>query len=143
MADKTLELKKYKFPKFEGSTGGWLRSISSGEESKYGMAWSSAKEQIFEMPTGGAAAMLSGDNIIYFAKKEQCLSLATQFRTKFKISDLQIFRVDGGEIEYLTPADGVFPEKVNKGREPIGKVDHSIGKNAQPVSVKFTGKTTY
>ena len=45
-------------PIFGGSTGGWLRAAEV--EEKYGITWTSSKEQIFEMPTGGAAIMRSG-----------------------------------------------------------------------------------
>ena len=40
----------------------------------------------------------------------------------------------------LHPKDGVFPEKLNESRVGVGNVGYSIGKNPQPVSVKFTGK---
>ena len=43
------------FPTFGGSTGGWLRSAEV--EEKYAITWTSKKEQIFEMPTGGAATV--------------------------------------------------------------------------------------
>ena len=49
------------FPTFGGSTGGWLRSAEV--EEKYAITWTSAKEQIFEMPTGGAAIMRNGENL--------------------------------------------------------------------------------
>ena len=42
-------------PTFGGSTGGWLRAAET--EEKYAITWTSAKEQIFEMPTSGAAIM--------------------------------------------------------------------------------------
>ena len=42
-------------PTFEGSTGGWLRAAEV--EEKYAITWTSKKEQVFEMPTGGAAIM--------------------------------------------------------------------------------------
>ena len=61
------------FPTFGGSTGGWLRSAEV--EEKYAITWTSPKEQIFEMPTGGAAIMRSGENLLYLARKEQCLAL--------------------------------------------------------------------
>lgn len=48
--------------------------------------WESPKEQIFEMPTGGAAIMRKGPNLLKFARKEQCLALTTQLRTKFKLT---------------------------------------------------------
>jgi photosystem I subunit II len=47
------------FPLFGGSTGGWLQAAET--EEKYVMTWTNerktktSKENIFEMPTGGAA----------------------------------------------------------------------------------------
>jgi len=102
------------------------------------------KEQIFEMPTSGAAIMQGGENLLYLAKKEQCLALGTQLRTLFKINDYKIYRIfPNSEVQYLHPKDGVFPEKLNEGRVGVGNVMHSIGKNEQPVNVKFTGKNTF
>ena len=74
-------------PIFGGSTGGWLRAAEV--EEKYAITWTSPKEQIFEMPTGGAAIMRSGENLLYLARMEQCLALGTQLRT-FKITDYKI-----------------------------------------------------
>lgn len=129
-------------PTFGGSTGGWLRSAET--EEKYAITWTSPKEQIFEMPTGGAAIMREKDNLLYLAKKEQCLALSSQLRYKFKIRDCKIYRLfPSGEVQYLHPKDGVFPEKVNTGRIGVGNIDHSIGQNAQPVDKKFTGQNTY
>nr|AYR06249.1 photosystem I subunit II [Renouxia sp.] len=129
-------------PTFGGSTGGWLRAAEI--EEKYAITWTSKKEQIFEMPTGGAAIMREGDNLLYLARKEQCLALSVQLRSKFKITDFKIYRIfPSGEVQYLHPKDGVFPEKVNPGRIGIGNINHSIGKNAEPVDQKFTGKATY
>ena len=39
------------------------------------------------MPTGGAAIMKQGPNLVYFARKEQALALGKQLRTDFKIND--------------------------------------------------------
>lgn len=131
-------------PKFGGSTGGLLSKADV--EEKYAITWTSSKEQVFELPTGGAAIMHAGENLLYLARKEQCLALGTQLRTKFKpkIEDYKIYRIfPSGDIQYLHPADGVFPEKVNEGREPIGKVDHSIGKNLEPAKIKFSTKKPY
>jgi len=101
------------------------------------------KEQIFEMPTGGAAIMRNGENLLYLARKEQCLALGTQLRT-FKINDYKIYRIfPSGEVQYLHPKDGVFPEKLNPGRTAAGTRDFSIGKNPNPASIKFSGTTTY
>ena len=138
MDDITLEVV------FNGSTGGWLRSAQV--EEKYAIIWKSQKYQIFEMPTGGAAAMYghSGtENIAYFARKEQCLALATQLRT-FKINNYKIYRIfPNGEVQYLHPKDGVFPEKVNPGRISFNSRDFSIGLNPNPATVKFSGISTY
>ncbi|MEY3867487.1 MAG: photosystem I reaction center subunit II PsaD [Microcoleaceae cyanobacterium] len=130
-------------PLFGGSTGGLLTKAEV--EEKYAITWTSAKEQVFEMPTGGAAIMRQGDNLLYLARKEQCLALGTQqLRAKFKINNYKIYRVfPDGSTEFLHPKDGVFPEKVNAGREFNGKVDRNIGSNPEPITVKFTGKKTY
>ena len=126
-------------PIFGGSTGGWLRAAEV--EEKYAITWTSKKEQIFEMPTGGAAIMRSGENLLYLARKEQCLALGTQLRT-FKITDYKIYRIfPSGEVQYLHPKDGVVPEKVNAGRVGVGNVSHSIGKNLNPSQIKFTTKS--
>lgn len=133
-----------KTPQFGGSTGGLLTKAEV--EEKYAITWSSSKEQVFEMPTGGAAIMNEGENLLYLARKEQCLALGAQLRTKFKprIQDYKIYRIfPSGEIQYLHPADGVFPEKVNEGREYNGKKDRRIGQNPQPATIKFSGKAPY
>lgn len=122
-------------PIFGGSTGGWLRSAEI--EEKYAITWDSPKEQVFEMPTAGAALMLQGENLLYLARKEQCLALGTQLKS-LKITNYKIYRIfPGGEVQYLHPKDGVFPEKSNEGRTPVGKRDFSIGKNPNPASIKW------
>ncbi|ACK72916.1 photosystem I protein PsaD [Gloeothece citriformis PCC 7424] len=131
-------------PKFGGSTGGLLSKAKL--EEKYAITWTSPKEQVFEMPTGGAAIMNEGDNILYLSRKEQCLALGGQFRTQFKpkIENFKIYRIfPNGEVEYLHPADGVFPEKVNEGRSYFGKKDRKIGNNPEPATLKFSGKKPY
>ena len=62
-------------PQFIGSTGGLLNAAET--EEKYAITWNSDSAQAFELPTGGAAMMNSGENIMYFARKEQCLALGT------------------------------------------------------------------
>ncbi|MDB9314889.1 photosystem I reaction center subunit II [Spirulina sp. CS-785/01] len=131
-------------PLFGGSTGGLLTKAEV--EEKYAITWTSPKEQVFEMPTGGAATMREGENLLYLARKEQCLALGTQLRSKFKpkIEDYKIYRIyPNGETQYLHPADGVFPETVNEGREYVGKIDRNIGNNPEPATVKFSGKEPY
>ncbi|NJL47678.1 MAG: Photosystem I reaction center subunit II [Leptolyngbyaceae cyanobacterium SM2_5_2] len=131
-------------PIFGGSTGGLLTKAQV--EEKYAITWTSSKQQVFEMPTGGAAIMNEGENLLYLARKEQCLALGTQLRTKFKpkIEDYKIYRIyPNGETQYLHPADGVFPEKVNQGREMVGAIARNIGANPDPATVKFSGKEPY
>ena len=114
-------------PQNIGSTGGLLNSAET--EEKYAITWTSSIAQVFELPTGGAATMNAGENLMYFARKEQCLALGTQLRT-FKITDYRIFRIfASGEVQFLHPKDGVFPEKSNEGRVGVGQQDWSIGKS--------------
>ena len=143
-----MSTKNIYFPEFGGSTGGWLQAAET--EEKYVITWSNdnkksdPKDNIFEMPTGGAAIMKQGPNLAYFARKEQCLALGKQLRSNFKINDYRIFRLfPSGEIQFIHPKDGVFPEKVNEGRVGVGMKDFSIGKNPNPSSIKFTGSTSY
>jgi photosystem I subunit 2 len=148
---KILEImtnEKYEtyFPEFGGSTGGWLQAAET--EEKYVITWTNdqkkSTENIFELPTGGAAIMKQGPNLIYFARKEQGLALGKQLRANFKINDYRIFRLfPSGEIQFIHPKDGVFPEKVNEGRIAVGKREFSIGKNPNPGSIKFTGTPSY
>ncbi|MBD2040632.1 photosystem I reaction center subunit II PsaD [Microcoleus sp. FACHB-672] len=130
-------------PIFGGGTGGLLSKAEV--EEKYAITWTSPKEQVFELPTGGSAIMRQGENLLYLARKEYCIALGgQQLRAKFKITDYKIYRIyASGEIQYLHPKDGVFPEKVNEGRPYVGKVDRNIGSNPEPASIKFSGKTTY
>lgn len=131
-------------PIFGGSTGGLL--TKAAVEEKYAITWTSPKKQVFEMPTGGAAFMNEGDNLLYLARKEQCLALARQLRNKFKprIENYKIYRIfPSGETQYLHPADGVFPEKVNEGRGAVNSIGRNIGANPDPSTIKFSGKTTY
>ncbi|XP_009588197.1 photosystem I reaction center subunit II, chloroplastic-like [Nicotiana tomentosiformis] len=128
-------------PIFGGSTGGLLRKAQV--EEFYVITWESPKEQIFEMPTGGAAIMREGPNLLKLARKEQCLALGTRLRSKYKIN-YRFYRVfPNGEVQYLHPKDGVYPEKVNPGRQGVGQNFRSIGKNKSPIEVKFTGKQVY
>ena len=96
---------------------------------------SAQEDNIFEMPTGGAAIMKQGPNLVYFARKEQCLALGKQLRTNFKINDYRVFRLlPSGEIQFIHPKDGVFPEKVNEGRVAVGKREFSIEKSKPSIS---------
>ena len=130
-------------PKHIGSTGGLLNSAET--EEKYAITWTSKTSQVFELPTGGAAVMHEGDNLMYFAKKEQCFALNTQLRGfKPRIETSKIYRIyPGGDRELLFPKDGVFSEKPNEGRLKEGYNNRRIGENPNPASLKFSGKKTY
>ncbi len=130
-------------PIFGGGTGGLLTKAEL--EEKYAITWTSPKQQVFELPTGGSAIMNQGDNVLYLARKEYCIMLGGQvLRSKFKINNYKIYRVfPNGEMEYLHPKDGVFPEKVNPGRPYVNKVERNIGSNPEPPTIKFSGRATY
>ncbi|KAF5831045.1 photosystem I reaction center subunit II [Dunaliella salina] len=128
-------------PIFGGSTGGLLRKAQV--EEFYVTTWESPKEQIFEMPTGGAAIMRKGPNLLKLARKEHCLALTTQLRTKFRMSPCFYRVYADGKVEYLHPKDGVYPEKVNAGRVGVNQNMRSIGKNVDPIKVKFTGSEPF
>lgn len=125
-------------PIFGGSTGGLLRKAQ--QEEFYVITWEAKKEQIFEMPTGGAAIMRQGPNLLKFGKKEQCLALTTQLRTKFKLEPCFYRVFPDGKVQYLHPADGVYPEKVNAGRVGVNQNMRRIGQNVNPIKVKFSGR---
>jgi photosystem I subunit 2 len=130
-----------KTPIFGGSTGGLLTKAEV--EEKYAITWTSPKEQVFEMPTGGAAKMVKGENLLYIARKEYGIALGAQLR-KFKITDYKVYRIlPSGETTAIHPADGVFPEKVNAGRSMVRHVPRRIGQNPNPAQIKFSGKATH
>lgn len=80
--------------------------------------------------------MREGPNLLKLARKEQCMALLTQLRSSYKY-DGRIYRVfPSGEVQFLHPKDGVYPEKVNKGREQVNGNARSIGQNANPASLK-------
>jgi len=130
-------------PIFGGGTGGLLTKAE--REEKYVITWTSPKEQVFEMPTGGSAIMRQGKNKLEIARKEYGIALGgQQLRAKFKINDYKIYRVyPNGETQMIHPADGVFPEKVNQGRPKVRYVDRNIGKNPTPAKLKFSGVQPY
>ena len=137
------EMLQGQLPKHIGSTGGLLNAAET--EEKYAITWSSNKSEVFELPTGGAAIMNAGENLMYFARKEQCFALNTQLRGfKPRIDTCKIFRIyPGGDTELLFPKDGVFSEKPNEGRPTVNFNDRRIGENPEPSSLKFSGKNTY
>ena len=128
-------LESPKFPMFEGGTGGYM---SKSTRERHAITWT-AKEQVkFEMPTEGYAIMNKGENLCYFRKKEQCIALGTQLR-KMKIENYKIYRLKkDGTVIFMHPADGVFPEKVNKGRVQVNGRPFTIRSNPQQSELKWT-----
>lgn len=58
---------------------------------------------------------------------------------KLKIENYKIYRLaKDGTVTFLHPADGVFPEKVNKGRVQVNGRPFTVGMNPQPGSLKWT-----
>merc|ERR1711933_35340 len=125
-------------PIFGGNLGGLMNKAKY--EEFYVITWHAKKEEIFEMPTGGAAIMRQGPNLLKLARKEQCLALTTRLRTKFKTNACFYRVLPSGEVQYLHPMDGVYPEKVNKGRKGSNQNMRRIGQNAQPAVLKFSSK---
>lgn len=92
------------------------------------------------MPLGGAAIMRKGPNLLKLPRKEHCLALTTQLRNKFKIQPCFYRVFPTGEVEYLHPKDGVYPEKVNAGREGANQNMRRIGENVNPIKVGGRGR---
>ena len=65
-----------------------------------------------------------------------CRPHRTQLRNKFKTNG-QFYRVfPNGEVQYLHPKDGVYPEKVNAGRQAVNTNSRRIGANPNPIAVR-------
>lgn len=129
--------------KFGGGTGGLLKKASV--EEVYIMTWESPKEQMFEMPMGGVAMMSAGQNMVFLARKEHCLALGTRLRSKMKINYRIFRRFPNGEVEFLHPNDGVYPEKVNFHRVGVnsasGNIDTVQPKDTTPKGAERLGST--
>lgn len=66
-----------------------------------------------------------------------CAPCRTQLRNKFKTNG-QFYRVfPNGEVQYLHPKDGVYPEKVNAGRQAVNTNSRRIGANPNPIAVRY------
>merc|ERR1719382_1887028 len=131
-------------PIYGGSTGGLMNKAKY--EEFYVITWSAKQMYEFEMPAGGYAFMQQGLNLLKLARKEQCLELSNDFREerefKKKIivkKSISFYRVlPSGEVQYLYPADGVYPEKRNKGRKGVNQNLRRIGQNVDPGALKFS-----
>merc|ERR1719259_902419 len=128
-------LESPKFPLYIGSTSGY---ISKSTRERHAITWTAKEEAWFEMPTTGMAIMNKGENLCYFRKKEQCIALGKALR-QMKINDYKVYRIArDGTVTFMHPADGVFPEKVNKGRVQVNGRPFTVGQNCRPGSVKYT-----
>jgi len=128
-------LQSPKFPKFLGASGGYM---SRSTVERHAITWTSDKEHIFYMPTGLDAQMNIGENLCYFRRKEQCIAVCNQLR-KLKINDVKIYRLNAdGTVVFMHPADGVFPEKVNKGRVQVNGRPFTCAQNPTQFMVAGT-----
>jgi len=128
-------LESPKFPLYMGSSSGYM---SRTTRERHAITWTAKAEAVFEMPTTGLAIMNKGENLCYFRRKEQCIALGKQLR-KMKIDNYKIYRLKpDGTVIFMHPADGVFPEKVNKGRVQVNGRPFSAVGNPQPGSLKWT-----
>eukprot|EP00420_Gonyaulax_spinifera_P039747 CAMPEP_0197871092 /NCGR_PEP_ID=MMETSP1439-20131203/1606_1 /TAXON_ID=66791 /ORGANISM="Gonyaulax spinifera, Strain CCMP409" /LENGTH=80 /DNA_ID=CAMNT_0043490019 /DNA_START=1 /DNA_END=239 /DNA_ORIENTATION=+ len=56
-----------------------------------------------------------------------------------KIDNYKVYRLaKDGTVTFLHPADGVFPEKVNKGRVQVNGRPFTVAQNPQPGTLKWT-----
>lgn len=128
-------LESPRYPKFLGTTSGYM---SRATRERHAITWTSKEELSFNLPIGGTAIMNAGENLCYFRKKEQCICLGKQLR-KMKIENYKIYRLaKDGTVTFMHPADGVFPEKVNKGRVQVNGRPHTVLQNPQPGALKWT-----
>lgn len=78
----------------------------------------------------GKTVICRPSNILYFAKKEQCLTLATHLRRAFKppIKDYRIFRIPYEEdLTLIYPNDGTIPSEIAWERIPMGILPGTAG----------------
>jgi len=129
-----------RFPLFLGTTSGYM---STSTKERHAITWTAPEQKWFEMPIGGWAVMNKGENLCYFRRKEQCICLGKQLRG-MKINNYKVYRLKAdGEVMFMHPADGVFPDKVNKGRVQVNGRPHTIGQNpsrAMCVGTKYEDK---
>jgi len=124
-----------KFPKFLGTSSGYM---SRATRERHAITWTAPEEREFEMPTGDFAVMNKGENLCYFRKKEQCIALGKQLR-QMKIDNYKVYRLQkDGTVIFMHPADGVFPEKVNKGRVQVNGRPFTVAQNPQQGALKWT-----
>jgi photosystem I subunit 2 len=80
------------------------------------------------MPTGGAAIMRNGENLLYLARKEQCLALGTQLRT-FKIIIIRFIEFSQVVKFNIYIRKMVYSlKKVNPGRTAVNSRASQLGR---------------
>merc|ERR1712224_662999 len=125
-------------PDFGGGTGGLQRKAQV--EEFYLLTWITKSEFLFELSSSGVAKMLKGKNLLKLSRKEQCLALSTKLRNTYKLNACFYRILPNGEIQYLHPFDGIYPENVKSGRLGSNQKMRLLGQNTQPFKLKFTGK---
>ena len=129
-------------PRFIQSTGG-MPPLAFVEE-RYGITWNSQEERGFELPTGGAALMHEGANVMYFARKEQCLALSRQLKKlKPGVKEYKVYRIVEGQEPALVHSSDNKPEKLNKSREQVNTNMRKVGDNPSPHTVKWSDKNVF
>jgi len=120
---------------YAGSTDGLC--AMAWEYEFYVMTWNAKVRDEIEMPIGGWAIMRKGPNMVKFAKKEQCIALSKRLRFDYKATEVYIWRIyPDGEVEFLHPKDGVYPEIAKEGRPlvnfyPTMFTQHNIRKETE------------
>merc|ERR1712224_1006977 len=125
-------------PDFGGGTGGLQRKAQV--EEFYLLTWIAKSELLFELSSFGVAKMLKGKNLLKLSRKEQCLALSIKLRNTYKINAYFYRIFPNGEIQYLHPFDGIYPEKVKNRRLGSNQKMRLLSQNIQPFKLKFTGK---
>merc|ERR1712039_710698 len=120
---------------YMGAAGGYM---SRSTKERHAITWTAKEEALIEFPTGVAAMMNKGENLAYFRKKEQCIAVGKALR-KMKIENYKVYRIArDGTVQFMHPADGVFPEKVNKGRVQVNGRPFNIGQSPKTVELRYT-----
>jgi len=128
-------LESPKFPLYAGTTGGYM---SKNTKERHAITWTAKEEAEIELPTGAWAIMNKGENLCYFRRKEQCICVGKKLR-QMKIDNYKIYRIArDGVVTFMHPADGVFPDKVNKGRIQVNGRPFTIGQNVCQAELKYT-----
>merc|ERR1711879_829470 len=79
-----------------------------------------------------------GRELVLLQEEGACICLGKQLR-KLKIENYKIYRLRAdGTVVFMHPADGVFPEKVNKGRVQVNGRPFTTCMNPEQTELKWT-----